>query len=145
MQITALICTILTLVVVSSPQAEAAKRKPASKRAAPSTFFITPKNGDVVTGKFKVKFGIKGLKIRPASEDVMDKKSGHHHLIIDGKAIAEGQPVPTDDQHRHFGKGQSDTELELSPGVHSLTLQFADGAHLSYGPKLSQTINIEVK
>jgi hypothetical protein len=145
MKTTAMICTLAALTFTLALPAHAAKRKPASKTTSASTFFVSPKNGETVTPKFKVKFGIKGIKIRPAGEDVADKKSGHHHLIIDGMAIAEGQPVPTDDTHKHFGKGQTETELELAPGVHSLTLQFADGAHLSYGPKLSQTINIEVK
>ncbi|MCA9543181.1 MAG: DUF4399 domain-containing protein, partial [Myxococcales bacterium] len=68
-----------------------------------------------------------------------------HHIIIDGEGVAQGQVVPKDDKHIHFGGGQTETELELTPGKHTLTMQFADGAHMSYGPKMSQTITVEVK
>jgi hypothetical protein len=107
--------------------------------------FKAPKDGAVVAQKFRVKFGVKGKKIRPALEDVNDKKSGHHHLIIDGAFIPEGQVVPTDERHLHFGKGQTQTEVTLPPGEHTLTLQLADGAHLSYGEKFSKTIKVTVK
>ncbi len=52
--------------------------------------------------------------------------------------------MPTDSTHIHFGKGQTNTDLELNPGMHTLTLQFADGLHQSYGEKMSATIEIEV-
>ena len=60
--------------------------------------------------------------------------TGHHHLIVDGKAVPKGSVVPADATHMHFGKGQTETTLKLPPGKHTLTLQFADGAHQSYGP-----------
>lgn len=108
-------------------------------------FFIEPKNGATVATKFLVKFGVENIKIRKAAEDINDHTSGHHHLIVDGKAVPEGESIPTDATHIHFGKGQTETELSLAPGAHSLTLQFADGAHRSYGKKLSKTIHVTVK
>jgi hypothetical protein len=60
------------------------------------------------------------------------------------EAMPEGQAIPADDMHLHFGKGQTETEVTLKPGEHKLTLQFADGAHRSYGPKMSKTIKITV-
>lgn len=107
-------------------------------------FFVTPKEGDTVEKTFKVQFGLKGMKVRPAGEDATDKTSGHHHLIVDGKSVNDSEVVPTDPSHLHFGKGQTETELTLPPGKHTLTLQFADGAHRSYG-KMSATIHITVK
>ena len=107
--------------------------------------FVSPKNGEAVGTTFKIQFGLSGMKIRPAGEDVNDKSSGHHHLIIDGDFIPEGQVVPTDDTHKHFGKGQVETELTLTKGKHKLTLQLADGAHLSYGKNMSTTIEVSVK
>ena len=50
-----------------------------------------------------------------------------------------------DDQHRHFGKGQTETEITLPPGRYRLTMQFADGAHRSYGEKMRKTIEVTVK
>lgn len=108
-------------------------------------FFIEPADGAVVTSPLKVKFGMKGMKLCQANIASKNKKCGHHHLLIDKGFIAEGQPVPTDENHIHFGKMQQEAEITLTPGKHSLTLQFADYAHLSFGEKLSATINVEVK
>ena len=107
--------------------------------------FIEPKDGATVTSPVKVKMAVEGMKIRPAGEDPNDKTTGHHHLIIDGGAVPEGQAIVNDDKHMHFGKGQTETEIKLPPGEHTLTLQFADGAHRSYGEKMSSTIKIKVK
>jgi hypothetical protein len=104
---------------------------------------LEPKDGATVSKKFKIKFGLEGMTI--ANAGTMTPGTGHHHLIVDGAAIPKGQPVPTDAKHVHFGKGQTETEMTLPPGKHTLTLQFADGAHLSYGEMMSQTIHITVK
>ena len=117
--------------------------KGAIKKA--KVFFIEPKDGATVSGKFKVKMGLEGMTIKKAGEKVDDMTSGHHHLIIDGAAIPAGQPIPMDEKHIHFGLGQTETEITLPKGDHTLTLQFADGAHRSFGPSLSQTIKIKVK
>jgi hypothetical protein len=106
-------------------------------------FFDGLKDSQTVAKKFTVKFGVDGMKIHPAGEIISG--TGHHHLIVDGAAVAEGHVVPTDETHIHFGLGQTETELELAPGKHSLTLQFANGAHVSYGPKMSATINVTVE
>ncbi len=104
---------------------------------------VEPKDGATVATKFKVKFGVEGMKIESAG--TLTPGSGHHHLIIDGTPTAKGQVVPADATHLHFGKGQTETELTLKPGAHTLTLQFADGAHTSYGEMMSHTIRITVK
>ncbi len=105
--------------------------------------FISPKDGDTVSGEILVKMGIKGMKVHKAGEII--KGTGHHHLIIDGAYIPENTTVPKDATHIHFGGGQTETTIKLKPGKHSLTLQFADGAHQSYGKIMSHTINITVK
>ena len=53
--------------------------------------------------------------------------------------------IPADDKHLHFGKGQTETMVKLPPGKHTLMLQFADGAHKSYGPGMSAKIEVTVK
>lgn len=105
--------------------------------------FLNLKNGQTIAPKFTVKFGIAGMKVRPAGE--MATGTGHHHLIIDGSSVPKGQVVPADATHLHFGKGQTEVALDLEPGPHKLTMQFADGAHISYGPEVSETIDITVK
>ncbi|MCA9539917.1 MAG: DUF4399 domain-containing protein [Myxococcales bacterium] len=113
--------------------------------AAPKVSFVEPADGAKVTSPFKVGFGLEGLTVRPAMEDAKDKTSGHHHIVVDGQPVPLGQVVPTDDTHIHFGKGQTEAELTLPAGKHTLTLQLADGAHRSYGAALSATITVEVE
>jgi hypothetical protein len=75
----------------------------------------------------------------------INEGKGHHHIIIDGSYIEKGQMVPKDETHIHFGKGQTSDTLKLSEGSHTLTLQFANGAHESYGKDWSKTITVNVE
>lgn len=111
-------------------------------RAAPKVFFVTPRDNSEVPQEFVARFGVKDLTVAPAGE--RKPGEGHHHVIVDGGPVPRGEFVPFDDRHLHFGKGQTETTLKLSPGRHRLTLQFADGTHASYGPKLSHTIEVRV-
>jgi len=108
-------------------------------------FIDEPKDGATVSRTFKVKMVAEGIKVRPAGEAPEEVTSGHHHLIIDAAPIPAGQPVPADEKHVHFGKGQTEAELTLSPGKHVIILQFADGAHRSFGDRLMHKIQINVK
>jgi hypothetical protein len=56
------------------------------------------------------------------------------------------QPIMVDEQHIHFGKGQTETTVTLPPGKHTLQLLFADLNHVPHSPALlSQKITITVK
>ena len=83
------------------------------------------------------------MEVQPAG--TMQDGSGHHHIVIDADPVAKGTLVPADDKHKHFGKGQTETELQLAPGQHTLQLQFANGVHLSYGEQMSSKITITVE
>lgn len=115
----------------------------ASSVHAQSVDFVEPRDGATVPATFKVKFAVDGMKVAPAGD--MSEGTGHHHLLIDTPDIAEGEVIPMNDSHRHFGKGQTETEITLPPGRHRLTMQFADGAHRSYGAKLRKSIEVTVK
>ena len=104
---------------------------------------LQPADGSTVTSPFKVRFGIKGMSVAEAG-DILPN-SGHHHLLINQAPIAKGESVPFSDQHLHFGKGQTETEVKLAPGVYRLTAQFANGAHQSYGAPMSSTVTVTVK
>lgn len=101
------------------------------------------KDGAIVKSPLKVEFVVKGMKVEPAG--AIKEGTGHHHLIIDGASVDKGSVVPADEKHIHFGKGQTETTLELKPGQYSLTLQFADGLHQSYGKDWSKTIKVTVQ
>jgi len=110
---------------------------------AQSVSFVEPADGATVTSPFKVKFAVTGMEVKPAGD--MTANTGHHHLIIDGDSMKAGDAIPADEKHLHFGKGQTETEVKLPPGQYKLTMQFANGAHQSYGADLSKTIHITVK
>lgn len=106
---------------------------------------VSPKDGDVVTGPVKVVFGIKGMALAPAG--MMKDNAGHHHLIIDAELPPTDKPVPPNDAHHmHFGKAQTEAELKLPPGKHTLQLMLGDHAHMPHQPPVvSKKITIEVK
>ncbi|CDG53259.1 MULTISPECIES: DUF4399 domain-containing protein [Halomonadaceae] len=104
--------------------------------------FVTPEDGAEVSNPIQVEMGVSGMQVEPAG--TMEESTGHHHLIVDGGSIAKGEVVPADDTHIHFGGGQTSYELTLPPGEHTLTLQFADGEHRSYGADWASTITVDV-
>ena len=108
-----------------------------------SVFFVEPKDGATVSSPFKVVFGVKGMAVEPAGD--IKPNSGHHHLLINLDAMKAGDAIPVDDTHLHFGKAQTETEVNLPPGNYLLTLQYANGAHVSYGPPMSASIRVTVK
>jgi hypothetical protein len=112
--------------------------------AGAKVYFKNLKDGDKVTSPLKVEFGVDGIALDTAG--AVKAASGHHHLLIDaGDSIAAGQVVPKDSTHLHFGKAQSEVTIPLTPGKHTLALQYADGIHRSYGSQLSAVITVDVK
>lgn len=92
------------------------------------TYFINIKNGDVVASPFRVIFGVTGFGIAPAGVNKED--TGHHHLLVDSTLPADlSKPIPFSEKYAHFGKGQTETVLDLPPGKHTLQLLFADHEH----------------
>lgn len=105
--------------------------------------FVEPKDGAKVKSPVKFVFGVEGVEVEKAGEVHAGK--GHHHLIIDADGTEKGTAVPADETHIHYGGGQTETEVELKPGEHTLTMQFADGLHRSYGEPLRATIKVTVE
>lgn len=124
-----------------TPQAALPRAKaPAGAEA----YFISPHDGDVVTGPVTVVMGLKGMGIAPAGVEHAD--TGHFHLIIDAGLPPLDQPIPKDEQHMHFGGGQTQATVTLKPGKHTLQLLMGDYAHLSFDPAVaSKQITITVK
>lgn len=113
--------------------------------AGATVYFIAPVNGAVVTSPVTVKFGLKGIGVAPAGVD--NPKTGHHHLLIDvAKLPAMDGPLPADANHKHFGGGQTETTVELAPGMHTLQLLLGDMSHIPHDPPIvSESITITVK
>ena len=106
-------------------------------------------DGDTVSGPVTVRFGLVGMGIAPAG--VEWDNTGHHHLIVDRAAYgAEAgdnmdDPIPGDENHRHFGGGQTETTLDLPAGTHTLQLVLGDAFHVPHDPPImSEVITITV-
>ncbi len=112
--------------------------------AGAEAYIISPKNGATVKSPVTVVFGLKGMGIAPAG--VKFENTGHHHLLIDTDAPADlNAPLPTSDQVKHFGKGQTETKIELPPGKHTLLLVLGDQNHTPHNPPVvSKKITINV-
>lgn len=110
-----------------------------------SVYIISPANGEVVSNPVTIKFGLKGMGVAPAGIEFPN--SGHHHLLINVDQLASlDQPIPSDDQHRHFGLGQTEVTLELPEGTHSLQLVLGDKLHIPHNPPvMSKKIMVTVK
>jgi hypothetical protein len=111
--------------------------------SAQSVTLLEPSDGATVSSPFKVRFGVTGMEVRPAGD--ASANTGHHHLLINADSVKAGEVVPADATHLHFGKGQTEAEVKLPPGSYKLTMQFANGAHQSYGPELSKSIHVTVE
>ena len=108
-------------------------------------YIISPQDGATLSGPVTVKFGLKGMGVAPAGVDIAN--TGHHHLLIDVAELpALDKPLPADEQHKHFGGGQTETTIKLSPGKHTLQLIMGDKLHIPHNsPVISDKISITVK
>ena len=90
--------------------------------------------------------GVEGMAVDSAKSG-LKPASGHHHILIDIDSIPMGTMVPATDSvhHYHFGNAQTSAEIKLTPGKHTLALQFADALHRSYGSRLTSKITVDVK
>jgi len=117
-------------------------RTPAPPNAR--VYFVTPKDGDVLKSPITVRFGLSGMGVAPAG--VEKPETGHHHLLIDTPLPDMGMPIPADDHHRHFGGGQTEMQLDLPPGKHTLQLLLGDYRHIPFDPPVvSKRIEITVE
>ena len=106
-------------------------------------YFIDLKDGMTVPAKLKIYFGLRNMGVAPAGSD--RENSGHHHLLIDTEVPPLDQPIPNDFNHLHFGAGQTETEITLKPGAHTLQLLMGDKDHIPHTPPvMSPVIRVRV-
>ena len=134
---------LLTFAIILASASNAFAGNTAAPEGA-NAYIISPKHGEVVTSPVKVVFGLSGMGVAPAGVD--KAKTGHHHLLIDTGLPNLNNPIPADDNHKHFGGGQTETVIKLTPGKHTLQLLLADFTHTPHNPPvMSQQITIMVK
>ncbi len=110
-----------------------------------TAYIISPAHGETVSSPFKIRFGLEGMGVAPAG--IEREKTGHHHLLIDRvKLPALDKPLPADERLHHFGGGQTEAMIELTPGMHTLQILLGDKNHIPHTPPVvSERIMIRVK
>lgn len=115
-------------------------------------FFVDIEDGAIVSSPVAITFGLEGMTVAPAGTE--EPGTGHHHILIDRPPLGEGEDgaeeltysLPADDNHVHFGKGQTEVSLELAPGEHTLQLVLGDANHVPHSPPVvSDVITITVE
>ena len=135
--------TAIAFCAVALFGAQAFAATPAPEGAA--VYIIAPKDGETVSSPVRVQFGLSGMGVAPAG--TVQDHTGHHHLLIDVDELPRMDlPLPKDDQHRHFGGGQTEVSVDLPPGEHSLQLILGDATHIPHNPPVvSEKITITVR
>lgn len=115
-------------------------------------YFANLADGDTVQSPVTVVFGLSGMGVAPAGTEA--DNTGHHHLLINRPALGEGEDgadellygLPADDNHMHFGGGQTEVTLDLPAGQHTLQLVLGDAGHVPHNPPIvSEVITISVE
>jgi hypothetical protein len=141
MSLNQLSAIVLSTVLLLAGSAHARTPSPEGARV----YFISPQDGETVQSPITVRFGLQGMGVAPAGTDRAN--TGHHHLLIDlAELPATDQPLPADNNHVHFGGGQTETTIELAPGEHTLQLLLGDQTHIPHEPPVvSEKITITVQ
>ncbi|NOD63878.1 MULTISPECIES: DUF4399 domain-containing protein [unclassified Ruegeria] len=115
-------------------------------------YFVNLSDGDTVQSPVTVVFGLSGMGVAPAGTE--KENTGHHHLLLNRPPIGEGEDgadelaygLPADDNHMHFGGGQTEVTLDLPAGQHTLQLVLGDAGHVPHNPPIvSEVITITVE
>jgi hypothetical protein len=127
----------------------AQERTPAPEGAA--VYFIGLEDGASVASPVTVRFGLENMGVAPAGTE--REATGHHHILINRAPFGEGEGddeasmngLPADDNHVHFGGGQTQVTLDLPAGEHTLQLVLGDAFHVPHDPPVvSEVITITV-
>jgi len=105
---------------------------PTNSPGGAELYFVEIKDGATIPTKAVIRFGLRGMGIAPAGED--RENTGHHHLLIDAELPSTDQPIPKDANHLHFDAGETEAEVTLAPGTHTLQLVLGDKDHIAHNP-----------
>lgn len=128
------------------PSPEPVERALTPSPEGATVYFIEPADSATVpAGTVKVVFGLSGMGVAPVGGDFPE--TGHHHLLVNVSELPPlDEPVPSDSVHLHFGKGQTETVLDLAAGTYTLQLVLGDMLHIPHDPPvISEQITITVE
>ena len=128
---------LLSVVVATTPgHAQQSARTPAPPQA--QVYFIDLKDGSRVPLNLHVRLGLQNMGVSPAG--VAFPGTGHHHILIDAPLPPLDRPIPADDNHLHLGGGQTEADLTLTPGPHTLQLLMGDKDHVPHEPPVMSAV-----
>lgn len=134
---------LLILILALCPFSVPAQERTMAPESA-ELYFISPADGATVSNPVNVRFGLRNMGVAPAG--IKYDNSGHHHLLVDTELPSLDFPIINDENHLHYGGGQTETTLELPPGEHTLQLLLGDFAHIPHEPAvMSERIKITVE
>ncbi|MBC7564323.1 MAG: DUF4399 domain-containing protein [Gemmatimonadaceae bacterium] len=135
---------LAAIVAVSSLHAQAATPAAAPANApAPIIGILLPANGQRVRSPVTVRFRLANYGVAPAGTNM--ERTGHFHLLIDSGAGAPGTVIPADSLHVHYGKGQIEVSVPMTPGRHVLRAVLGDYTHKMISMQLvSKPVTITV-
>lgn len=132
------------LVALSFPIVAWADSERTPAPAGAKVFIIEPADGATVSSPVTVKFGAENIAIAPAGTEAPN--TGHHHLLIDTEVTDFNTAIAKDDHHIHYGKGQTEATVALTPGKHTLQLLLGDKNHIPHDPPLeSKVVTVTVE
>jgi hypothetical protein len=139
------IIMVLTIALISTTMNVFADSLVTESAPDANVYIIQPADGASVDQTFKVVFGLSNMGVAPAG--ITKKNTGHHHILIDTDILPDlTQSLPSTDKIKHFGGGQTETQLTLAPGKHTLQLVLGNFAHVPHSkPVISDKITITVK
>ena len=134
--------TFLIIIALCALPGHAQERTPAPGNA--ELYFISPVDGATLSNPITVRFGLKNMGVAPAG--IKYDNTGHHHVLVDTDVPPLNLPIINDENHLHFGGGQTEATVKLPPGEHSLQLLLGDFAHIPHEPAvMSERITITVE
>ena len=134
----------ISVVLLAAAAAPVQAQDRTESKPGAALYFIDPGNGATVSSTLTIRFGLKGMGVAPAGTDKAG--TGHHHLIIDAPLPPMDEPILKDANHRHFGGGQTEADIDLAPGRHTLQLVLGDQNHIPHAPPVvSKRITVTVE
>jgi hypothetical protein len=136
---TTMLCTVLAFL----PNVASAQGTPAPSNA--EVYFIAPQDNETAYGSIMVRFGLSHMGVTHTGDPFPN--SGHHHLFIDVDELPSAdEPIPLDKQHIHFGAGETEAQIDLPPGKHTLQLVLGDANHFLFKPPVvSKKITVWIR
>ncbi len=141
---------LIAAALIALPGIVAAQDTPAPEGA--EVYFVNLEDGATVASPVTVVFGLRGMGVAPSGTE--RENTGHHHLLLNRPPLGEGPEgaeeltlgLPADDNHIHFGGGQTEVTLDLPPGDHTMQLVLGDLNHIPHDPPVASgviTVTVE--